>query len=457
MPILSRSELQDLVDSPNETLQAEYKEWLDLADNEVRADLARHMAALANHGGGAIVFGITDLMQPAGANPFPALSVDHDLIAGIVKRYLEPPFQCEVHFIRSAIGNDHPVVIVPPHGAVPICAKAGGPIVNGKPKGIAQGVHYTRKPGPESAPLLTAAEWAPIIRRCVSHERAAILAAIDAAIRGPGSVPPDISDALKAWQDAAQTAFLLDIAERKQYASVAKWHWQLSYAIDRADAQQLDPNGLLDVLRQVNGEVRDLVRTGWSMFHIFDVADVKPFFQTDPSSGMGDADFLECRLMRDARTGPVLFPDMWRVSPDGKATLIRNYWEDDLGTNQQFGLAPGTWFSPNMLVRSLAEFVRHARGLAERFNEPTTVSFRIEWHGLQGRVIRDPWNMWLDQWTARGDHRVAADSWPITMLKDAWPEIVANLAAPVMRAFTTDIALSPTWVRGQSSKWLSYG
>jgi hypothetical protein len=108
-------------------------------------------------------------------------------------------------------------------------------------------------------------------------------------------------------------------------------------------------------------------------------------------------------------------------------------------------------------VRSLAEFVRHARGLAERFNEPTTVSFRIEWHGLQGRVIRDPWNMWLDQWTARGDHRVAADTWPITMLKDAWPEIVANLAAPVMRAFTTDIALSPTWVRGQSSKWLSYG
>jgi hypothetical protein len=171
------------------------------------------------------------------------------------------------------------------------------------------------------------------------------------------------------WQDAAQAVFLQDIKERKRYANLARWHWQLSYAIDRADAQQLDPNALLDILRQVNGE---LVRTGWSMLHIFDMADAKPFFQTDPSSGMGHADFLECRLIQDERPDPVspeLFPDMWRVSRDGKATLIRNYWEDAANWNSHFRPQPGTWLSPNILVRSLAEFVRHARGLAERFSE----------------------------------------------------------------------------------------
>ena len=94
MPNPSKSELQELVDSPNETLQVEYKAWLDLAgDNEARADLARHIAALANHGGGTIVFGITDTMQPAGANPIPHVSIDRDQIAGVVKKYLEPPFQ----------------------------------------------------------------------------------------------------------------------------------------------------------------------------------------------------------------------------------------------------------------------------------------------------------------------------------------------------------------------------
>lgn len=40
-----RSELQELVDAPNETLAVEYKSWLDLDENSGRADLARHIAA----------------------------------------------------------------------------------------------------------------------------------------------------------------------------------------------------------------------------------------------------------------------------------------------------------------------------------------------------------------------------------------------------------------------------
>ena len=205
----ARSEFQELLDSPNETLDVEYKEWLDLVDNnEARADLARHIAALANHGGGVIVFGITDGMQFAGHNPYPMVVFDRDLVAGIVKRYLEPPFQCDVQIIRSAAGNHHPVIVVPPHGAAPICAKAGGPEINGKPKGIIQGVHYTRKPGPESAAIFTAAEWAPIIRRCAMHERSAILTAIDASLRGASVSTPSSTEELKIWHDAVRPVYL---------------------------------------------------------------------------------------------------------------------------------------------------------------------------------------------------------------------------------------------------------
>ncbi|MCE9523139.1 MAG: ATP-binding protein, partial [Alphaproteobacteria bacterium] len=90
-----RDDPQDLVDNPAETLSVEHKQWLDLTDKGVRADLARHIAALANHGGGVIVFGFTDDMKFAGANPFAA--VDRDVIASIVTKYLEPPFHCDVH------------------------------------------------------------------------------------------------------------------------------------------------------------------------------------------------------------------------------------------------------------------------------------------------------------------------------------------------------------------------
>src|SRR5450755_143840 len=128
---LPKNELRELVDSPNETLDTEYKEWLDLADNtEARADTARHIAALANHGGGRIVFGFTDSMEICPPNPFSKVTYDHDLIAGIVKKYLEPTFHCDVQIVRSTAGKDFPIVIVPPHGAVPICSNAGGPEVN---------------------------------------------------------------------------------------------------------------------------------------------------------------------------------------------------------------------------------------------------------------------------------------------------------------------------------------
>jgi predicted HTH transcriptional regulator len=59
-------ELRDLVEAPRERLDAEYKAWLNLSDNESRAKIARHICALANFGGGYLVFGINDDMTPSG-------------------------------------------------------------------------------------------------------------------------------------------------------------------------------------------------------------------------------------------------------------------------------------------------------------------------------------------------------------------------------------------------------
>src|SRR5271165_4648414 len=277
MPPLDRNQLQDLVDTPNESMTVEYKSSLDLTDNEVRASLARHIAALANHGGGAIVFGFTDQMLPVGGTPS---TVDRDAISGIERRYLEPPFQCEVVVVQSAAGHDHPIVIVPPHGEAPICAKAGGPVVNGRTQGINRGTYYIRKPGPASEPITTSGDWAPLIRRCAMHERASILGAIDAALRGAAATAPDEPTILQQWHNAAHDAFLSmtgDYADR--VPSLASNHWEFSYSITTSDGQEIDPNNLSRVLREINSEVHDLVRTGWSMFYQFDRDPIHPYFQ----------------------------------------------------------------------------------------------------------------------------------------------------------------------------------
>ena len=450
MPNL-RNELQELVDRPNETLEVEYKEWLDLVDDaEARADLARHLAAMANYGGGTIVIRITDDMKFAGTNRFPTVHYDRDLVSGIVKRYLDPTFQCDVQIVRSVEGNEHPVIIVPPHGATPICARADGPHVNGRPKGILKGVHYTRKPGPESAPIQTAAEWAPIIRRSAMHERAAILGAIDLALRG-ATQSGAATDTLKTWHDSAHAAFLKDVEQKGLADRLGKNHVQLSYLIERADNQKLDPGRLTQILREINAEVRDLVNTGWSMFYLFVGSDIAPRFATDPSAGVGDDDFLEVALLRSKER--TFAPDMWRVSADGKATIIRQYWEDDPEFSQTISAIPGRWFSPNWMVQSLAEIVRHARGMAERFDASTAINFRCEWHGLANRSFQDVLAIW-SSWTSHTDHRISAGTWPFASVVDNWPDPVARLGGPVIRLFTTEFSLSPEWVRSQSKRWV---
>ena len=439
-----------LLDDPNEVLEVEYKSWLDLSSNEVRAGLARHIAALANHGGGTIVFGITNTMQFAGPNTFPMPRCDRDLIASIIKKYLEPTFQCDVRNVVSSAGNTHPIVIVPPHGAVPVCAKASGPTVNDKIVGIVQGVHYTRKPGPESERIQTAAEWAPIIRRCAMHDRSAILGALDAALRGAGPTSLAASDALKQWHDAARTAFLTDVAAQPGRANLAKWHWQTSYTIERSDGQVLELASLLEILRQVHREVRDTVNSGWNMIDPHGVSDLRPVFQIDTSSGLGEAEFLEFSALRSAMD--VSIADLWRVSPDGKVTTVRDYWEDTVVRN---GMTPGTFLSPNWMTRSLAEIVRHARAFTERFEYPGSVSFRCEWHGLHSRILHSPGALWsMRRAPATGDHRVSAGTFPVTMLSNGLHEIVAKLIAPLMRAFTTDQLIGVDWVRGQEKTWL---
>jgi hypothetical protein len=51
-------EIQDLVDNPRELQHMDLKDWIDLSDEVARAKIARHLAALCNHGGGYVVFGL---------------------------------------------------------------------------------------------------------------------------------------------------------------------------------------------------------------------------------------------------------------------------------------------------------------------------------------------------------------------------------------------------------------
>ena len=120
-------DLLDILAATNENLGLEFKAWMDTRDSEVRAKLARHIAALANHGGGYLIFGVDDqTRKPLGATELALALFSQDAVAGIVKKYLDPRVQVLVeHVVHEGVG--YPIVVVPSHGARPVVAIADGP------------------------------------------------------------------------------------------------------------------------------------------------------------------------------------------------------------------------------------------------------------------------------------------------------------------------------------------
>ncbi|WP_271612691.1 AlbA family DNA-binding domain-containing protein [Bradyrhizobium sp. CCBAU 21362] len=437
-------ELSELIDSPVERLHVEYKSWLDLAQPKTRADLARHIAAISNFGGGKIVFGIADDGQSCG--PAPAgFELTHDTVVSITKRYLDPAVHCDVRWIQSKLGVDHPIVIVPSHGATPICAKANGPELKGKIEGIVAGAYYLRKPGPESAPIVTAADWRDIIRRCALHDRSTILAALSAALSTENA---DTSSAnprhlLEQWAASANADYLRRAGEGEYAAPIRDCRIQLSYVVETESPEEQPSSQFLNILREVAGEVDQHVASGWSLFYVFGAEPFAPRWDMDSSAPAEE--FMQSSLIDATRT---IGFDLWRISQTGLATAIREFWED----TPDFGFSPRVALNPRMMTRMLRELVWHAAIFAGRFAGPVRVHFRCEWRGLKGRRLVVPNAIPFRTRPAEVDTVVTETTWAAGALRTDIAEVVYRLGGKLARALDWD-GLSAAGIAAEMPRW----
>lgn len=159
--------LRRLLDYPREEMGTEVKGWLDLNSRNVRARVAKELIALANYGGGYLLFGFDEVgtgWTPSGSCPFDLKYYSQDEINNILKRHSEPVFECAVHHIQSSAGGDHVVVVVPGGHIVPIRADRCP-----QGSGVTE-AYYIRRPGPESAPPQDAHDWEALIHRCLDND-----------------------------------------------------------------------------------------------------------------------------------------------------------------------------------------------------------------------------------------------------------------------------------------------
>ena len=455
------SDIQDLIESPCRSLDVEYKSWRNLDHAEDRAELARDISALANHGGGFVVFGFNDLtLSPDDTDPF-RTNCTIDRVTSIVQTYLDPPVRCEVSTPISSAGVVHPVIRVAGHGPTPVCIRQDGP-PGGCVKLVERGAFYVRKPGPvmagwsigalcpQSSKIEVPQDWGPLIRRCVRRDREALIGMLEATIEGRTS-EPEPAQRLLTWHRAARIAFLALTPRSPVAETLAKRHYALSYGFDLIRPEMLEHAQLAERLRRAVFDVQSQFRSGWNMFDPPYRRGVQARFVLDPTTGDEETDFLETAWLRAREPGETA--DFWRVSPRGLATIIRGYVEDMVQPDIEPPVRPGTCLSPDVLTQEIAELVCHARAFARMFGGVRRVTFRCEWWGLTGRELFDPESRWPHRGPALGDHRVAILQVPLARLMEAWPEVVASLIAPVLRAVEPNLVLDAAWVRTQAPRW----
>src|SRR5450432_3722024 len=165
----ANAELGEFLEEPREALDVEVKSWLDLANNDHRALVAKEIIALANQGGGHLVIGFEELtdgsFRPAPPRPSNLDAWSQDAIQSIVAKYIDPSVQCRVvHETEPSSKHRYPIIAVPGGHRIPIRAKSGSP--DGK---LVPHRTYIRRPGPTSEEPKTSEEWDRLLERCLQN------------------------------------------------------------------------------------------------------------------------------------------------------------------------------------------------------------------------------------------------------------------------------------------------
>jgi hypothetical protein len=261
---------------------------------------------------------------------------------------------------------------------------------------------------------------------------------------------------LRSWHEAMRARFFTEIKPHPHAWPVPLQtnHFQLSYRIvERGGPSQLDSTDLLEAIRAANEQVKNVVWTGWSMFYIFSRPEIAPRRVIDSGTGE-EVEAIETSLLNET-TFEATLPDFWRITADGRASLVRPYREDR--STQEFlaakGLRPGSWLAPRELVRDVFELTCHAKELTKFFDHAISVEFRCSWFGLRDRRIGD-FNPGVD-WNLRTCHVEERTTYATPSIEElaSDPESVAiELYSPVLRLFD-GLELDRAWLTKEKARF----
>lgn len=419
-------QLSEFVTYPRESLEIELKAWLDPTSNDDRARIAKELIALANHGGGYLIIGFEEVggdWVPSTPRPNNLNAFNQDAINGIVARYADPEFHCDVHHVTPQ-GEDvaYPVIVVAGGKTVPVRASRDGP----NQRFISQNTYYVRRPGPNSEPPQSGREWDQLLHRCLTNRRENLLDDIRHILEGKAGERksrPGSEERLSEWITASFERWE-DVVDERLDPEDSRFEpgwWAVGYVLD-PPADFESANDLLDALRDAEGR-----ETGWPPWWAPRRDGIRPY----PHHGS-----VECWLGEN-RFGDGAHSDFWRASRLGELFLLRGYQED--GVQPEFD--PGQYIDLVLPVWRVGECVLHAQSFAEAVFEETSdvnVLMRFRWTGLADRELTSWANrnrILVHSYTARQDEVQSEASFLAGEVVGQLPEIVRAITQPLYEAF----------------------
>jgi hypothetical protein len=274
----------------------------------------------------------------------------------------------------------------------------------------------------------------------VINEREALLGSIGRLFDRPTQLS-EAPDELQIWLDAV-------IADWNSATEKAAWAISLAgycraFAFRLLTDQSTPPAIIgLDRLRTRTREASisasDEMNNGLAPFEFIESPDLRPKVAL-----FGNVDGYSS-LALPAKDNYVQYPVMWRLSADGRGADVGGYEEDNAWVKSAVEdkssrrWPPGKKLSPRIQAERAYHLVSFVRSLATAFPDATSCQLAVEYRGLTGRNIEDPWRgtYYSRSYTsAENCRRVVITSSLAALAGDGADRAAAQLISPVFRLF----------------------
>jgi hypothetical protein len=370
----TQEELIALICEPSESLTIEHKSWLDFTDRRNQATVAKAAIAIANHGGGILVFGMRGDDADGGlqshARPANIGRYRQDDLNAAINRYADPQLHCALQFaVHPESEIEHAFLLIQGGENVPIMSRRDS-------DGVIQAQRcYIRKPGPRSEEPFTAAEWRALFDRCIRSGRDELLDSIRLIVEGrAGEAPAQAAiEALMAFADDALVRWelLVDPLPQDDAGRMPHGRYELAFEIEG-----MPPLPSMVELRRRLDEAGQIKHTGWGPFVSLNRAELAPHVVENAIEawlGVADPDRYQ-RIPSHC--------DFWRVNPQGQFFLMRGFDEDGAE-----GAEPGRVLDITLPVWRVGEAMLFVARFARAIEENPSITVRCRYRGLRGRTL----------------------------------------------------------------------